>query len=61
MKDGGKTGTLQADKILPYPVYLLPPPQDVIITTNMLLVTHLQYLSRFMCKNKTVFLRSCTS
>lgn len=43
------------------PFIFLLPPQDVIITTNMLLVTYLQYHSRFMCKNKTVFLLSCKS
>lgn len=37
------------------------PLQDVIIAANMLPVTHLQYLSWFMCKNKIVFLRSCKS
>lgn len=45
----------------PTPFIFSLPPQDVIITTNMLLVTHLQYRSRFMCKNKTVFLHSCKS
>lgn len=49
-------------RLLPLtPLIFSLPPQDIIITVNMLLVTHLQYLSQFMGKNKTVFLRFCKS
>lgn len=63
-----KTGTEQPYKVncqqgVPPPTPFISSfsPQDVIITANMLLVTNLQYLSRFMWKNKTVFLHSCNS
>lgn len=48
----GKESSLSAEGFPSTPFIFSLPPQDVIITVNMLLVTHLQYIFPFMRKNK---------